>query len=115
MMTLSKYNAKKVSKDGYTFDSISEYKRYAQLYIMQKAGAISDLAVHPVFELQGAFIDLLTGEKHRAIHYEADFSYIEAGKYVVEDVKGFETPHFVDKWKIFRYKYPDIDARKVKV
>lgn len=115
MMTPSKYNAKKVSKDGYTFDSISEYKRYAQLYIMQKAGAISDLVVHPVFELQGAFKDDMTGETHRAITYEGDFGYTENGVEVVEDVKGFETDVFKMKWKMFRKQYPGLDARKVKV
>jgi hypothetical protein len=64
--------------------------------------------------LQDAFIDDVTGEKHRAITYEADFGYREDGKEVVEDVKGFSTDVFKIKWKMFRKMHPSLDARIVK-
>lgn len=110
-----KYNAKKVTQDGYTFDSKSEYARYQELRLLQQACVISHLVVHPKYMLQDAFIDDVTGEKHRAITYEADFGYREDGKEVVEDVKGFSTDVFKIKWKMFRKQYPGIDARIVKV
>lgn len=109
-----KYNARKAYADGYTFDSIQEYYRYQDLCLMQQAGEISNLKVHPVFMLQESFKDDLTGKRHRAITYEADFQYTENGITVVEDVKGVETDIFRLKWKMFRKMYPGIDARIIK-
>lgn len=110
----SKYNARKVHEDGYTFDSIQECYRYRDLVLMEKAGAISNLVVHPVFLLQENFKDAATGKRHRAITYEGDFQYIENGATVVEDVKGKSTDMFRLKWKMFRKLYPNLDARIVK-
>ncbi len=110
----SKYNAKKVHADGYTFDSIQEYYRYQDLCLMEKAGAISNLVVHPVYLLQENFKDAATGKRHRAITYEADFQYTEKGMTVVEDVKGVETDIFKLKWKMFRKMHPGLDARIIK-
>ena len=110
----SKYNAKKVHADGYVFDSIQEYYRYQDLCLMEKAGAISNLVVHPVYLLQEAFKDAATGKRHRAITYEADFSYTENGAMVAEDVKGKTTDMFRLKWKMFRKLHPGLDARIIK-
>jgi hypothetical protein len=100
--------------DGYTFDSRAEAARYAQLKLAERAGAISDLRVHPVYELQAAFRDA-AGRRHRSIRYEADFSYQEGGREVVEDTKGHATAVFKLKEKMFRFRYPSIDFRVVKV
>ena len=110
----SKYNARKVHEDGYTFDSIQECYRYRDLVLMEKAGAISNLVVHPVFLLQENFKDAATGKRHRAITYEGDFQYLENGATVVEDVKGKPTDMFRLKWKMFRFHHPNLDARIVK-
>ena len=110
----SKYNARKVHEDGYTFDSIQECYRYRDLVLMEKAGAISNLVVHPVFLLQENFKDAATGKRHRAITYEGDFQYLENGVTVVEEVKGKPTDMFRLKWKMFRKLYPNLDARIIK-
>lgn len=96
--------------DGHTFDSKAEAKRYGELKLMVQAGEISDLTVHPVYELQTAFRDA-TGSRHRSIRYEGDFGYTERGRAVVEDVKGHRTEVFKLKEKLFRFRYPYIDFR----
>ena len=52
---MSKYNAKRVKRDGYTFDSKAEAKRYWELKQLEKAQEIAFLEVHPKFILQPAF------------------------------------------------------------
>lgn len=102
---LSKYSSRQVFHDGYMFDSLAEMRRYQDLRLMEASGAISDLEVHPRFEVLPAF---QRGKlKVRAIVYEADFAYMEAGRRVVEDVKGFETREFRLKCKLWLYRYGD--------
>ena len=79
----------------------------------QESGDISDLQVHPTFELFPAFTDR-TGKQQRAIIYEADFSYIQDGVLIVEDVKGALTEVFKLKQKLFLARYPDADLRLIK-
>lgn len=110
---MSKYNNKKTIIDNIKFDSRAEANRYIELKLLEKAGKISDLELQPKFELQEKYINN-KGEKVRAITYKADFSYIENGKLIVEDVKGVETKEFKLKKKLFENKYRDIDFRLVK-
>lgn len=111
---MSKYGAKKTQVDGYTFDSLSEAARYRELLLLQRAGRITNLEVHPRFLLQKPFEDR-NGKKHRAIHYEADFKYLENGVETIEDVKGVETPAFKLKMKLFLFQYQHYDFRLVKL
>lgn len=108
-----KYGAKKAQVDGYTFDSLSESVRYRELCLLQKAGHISGLEVHPKFVLQSAFSR--DGKRHRAIYYEADFKYLEKGVEVVEEVKGKATETYRVKMKIFLFTYRQYDYRVIKV
>lgn len=90
----SKYRNVRVVHDGIQFDSIAESKRYAFLKLMQKAGEISDLEVQPGFKLEvnGKLI----------CEYRGDFAYRDKqGRFVVEDVKGMQTPVFRLKAKLF--------------
>ena len=109
----SKYGNKKVTVDGYQFDSIAEARRYEQLRLMQKAGAISDLRLQPKYELQKAFKDF-EGKTQRAIVYIADFSFNENGLRVAEDCKGAVTKEYAIKKKLFLFKYFDLTFREVK-
>lgn len=104
-----KYNNRKVHAEGYVFGSIGEYTRYLVLKTEELAGGITDLEVHPSYELLPAFRDR-NGKKHRAIFYVADFGY-KRGHVIVEDYKGFATQVFLIKEKMFRYRYPEIDFR----
>lgn len=101
----NKYNARKVTIDGYTFDSQREAQRYGELKSLEKAGKITLQNVHPVFLLQEGF--QYQGKYYRPIIYVADFLYIENGKIIVEDVKGFETHEFRMKWKMLLFANRD--------
>lgn len=110
---MAKYHNKKTEHEGYTFDSKAEAARYRVLRLMQDAGEISDLELQPRFELLPAFIDA-SGTKHRAITYRADFAYIEDGRRVVEDTKGYQTKEYLIKRKLLLHSHRDIVFREVK-
>lgn len=107
-----KYNATPATVGGLRFDSQAEARRYAELLWLERSGAITDLEAHPRFELQPAFTDN-AGKRWAAICYEADFAYTEDGKRVIEDVKGFETPVFRLKRKLFLYRHPALVLRVI--
>ena len=110
-----KYGAIKTKLDGYTFDSKAEARRYGELRLLNKAGKIMGLNVHPVYVLQECFKQ--DGKTIRPITYEADFSYFEQDKgepvLIAEDVKGVQTEVFKIKRKMFLFKYPHIELRLV--
>lgn len=103
---MSKYGNRAVIDDGLRFDSKAEHTRYRQLVLAQYSGAISRLMVHPSFVILDAFTDG-DGKPHRAATYEADFAYVEDGRFVVEDVKGVMTSVFQLKWKMMLSRYPE--------
>ena len=109
----SKYNNIKTKIDGIVFDSKGESRRYSELKVLEKAGAISELELQPKFELQATFRK--NGKTHRAITYTADFKYKDdKGKIIIEDYKGMETQTFKMKKKMFEYKYPELELKIVK-
>lgn len=110
---MNKYRNKKTIIDGIKFDSIAEGRRYKELKILEEGNYITDLKLQPKFELQEKYTN--TKREHiRAITYKADFSYIENGKLIVEDVKGVITKEFAIKKKLFEYKYKDVEFRLIK-
>lgn len=124
---MSKCRNTKVTVDGIEFDSKREARRYRELSLLQKAGKIHNLEMQKVFELIPAQYELVnTGEYYKigakkgqpkqkrvcveqSVVYKADFTYIENGKIVVEDAKGFRDPKsavyakFVIKRKLMLY------------
>lgn len=106
----TKYHSRKKCVNGITFDSAKEANRYLELRIQQQCGAIYALELQPRFVLQKAFVDS-AGKRHRRIEYRADFEYSRMGTDVdtVEDVKGYKTPVYRMKIKLFRAKYPEIE------
>ena len=109
-MSRSKFRNKKVSLDGYTFDSLAEAKHYKYtLKPRLDAGEISHLEIHPRIRcaIGGA----------RICDYIADFRYLDstatgsdgqAGCQVVEDVKGYRTDIYRLKKKLVEALYPDV-------
>ena len=82
----------KTIKNGIEFDSLAEADRYTELYVMQKAGIISDLVCHPEFEIIPKQKDPKTGKfLFHPAKYTADFQYTRDGKTIVEDVKSIKT------------------------
>ena len=116
----SKYGNKKVECDGYTFDSTKEMKRYCELKLLQRAGAISDLELQKEFELlpNQYCVEERYGKNGKRLKdkqillerrcvYKADFYYTDndTGKKIVEDVKGFRTGEYLLKKKMLLYFY----------
>jgi hypothetical protein len=104
---MSKYNARPTTIGGIRFDSVAESRRYQELRLLQAAGEIRELGVHP------RYIVWMHGKDK--IVYEADFCYTENDQQVTEDVKGVETAVFRIKAKMFRAMFPEIDFRIVKL
>jgi hypothetical protein len=108
-----KYNAKKTVIDGIAFDSKAEARRYQELLLLQRAGEISDLELQPKFLLQAGFTDN-TGKRQRAIHYIADFQYVENDQMIIEEVKGYKkNAVWRLKKKMFLYHHPNYKLRIV--
>jgi hypothetical protein len=111
---MSKYGNRKVTIDGYHFDSLREGARYQELRLLEKAGEITNLTVHPVFLIQDGFV--YHGKKIRKVTYEADFEYWDpffVHDIVIEDVKGVQTEAFKIKWKLALNLFPEYDWRIV--
>ncbi len=115
MRKYSKYNAKKSTVDGHTFDSIREADRYCELKLLEKAKEIRNLELQPRFLLQDKFKDKM-GTTHRKIEYVADFMYIDKDdKKIVEDVKGMMTGVYKLKKKLFLNLYDsEYDFREIR-
>lgn len=101
----SKYHATKTVIDGITFDSKREAKRYQELKLLERAGAIRDLRRQVRYELIPAFD--CDGKHFRPTSYVADFVYTDTatGEEAVEDCKGYRTDVYRLKAKLFAYKY----------
>ena len=90
-----KYHAKRTTVDGISFASKSEAARYIVLKDMERTGEISGLARQPKYVLAGG------------VNYFADFEYwhVQNRRIVTEDVKGFKTPAYRIKAKLFKEKF----------
>lgn len=103
----SKYYNKKETSDGITFDSKKEAAYYQDLKLRKAAGDILGFDLQPEFELQPAM--RRQGKTHRAIKYRADFRiYHTDGSQEIVDVKGYKTPEFKIKEKLFAARYPNL-------
>lgn len=102
MMGSKYHNLKTRVSNGKIADSRKEARRYEELLLLQRAGKISDLRTQVPYELIPAQYEtyerygkkgqrLKDGIKlvERAVVYVADFVYVEDGKTIVEDVKGY--------------------------
>lgn len=110
----SKYNNKKVTVDGITFDSAKEGRRYQELKLAEAAGAIGDLKRQVRFELipaqrepdtRGARGGVVKGKLlERQVVYVADFVYTDlyTGEKIVEDVKGMKQGTAYEVFKLKR-------------
>ena len=96
----SKYKNIKTEIDGITFASKKEAKRYAELKLLERAKQISGLKLQPRFEIIPGM--RINGKLHRAIHYLADFEYIDNGVRIIEDVKGMQTDVFGIKLRLMK-------------
>lgn len=114
---MSKYRSRKITKNGNTFDSLKEYRRFCELVLLERAGRIQNLERQVKFVLIPAQYERFerysekTGKRlkdgirklEQEVSYIADFVYQEDGKQIVEDVKGFRTADYILKRKMMLY------------
>ena len=107
---MTKFNNKKVTVNGFEFDSQMEADYYIELLRKKKAGGILEIKLQPSFLLQEGF---KKGEKnYKPITYVADFLVTyHNGKQDVIDVKteATVTEVFKIKRKMFEKRYPELE------
>lgn len=112
----NKYHSQKCMAGGIQFDSKKEARRYGELLLLERAGAITGLrrqvkyilipAQYEEYERYGKNGNRLKDGKkllEKECAYIADFVYSENGKMVVEDTKGMRTKDYVIKRKLMLY------------
>ena len=98
---------KHVHADGTKLDSGRELKRYGELKLLEMAGEISSLKVHPRFKIEiGGVPIMLKSQRYpngRQLVYVADFTYLDklSDRFVIEDVK-MQSGHRTEIYKIKR-------------
>jgi hypothetical protein len=110
---MSKYHSRKIARDGITFDSVKEYRRWCELSLLERAGAIQNLQRQVKYVLipaQRAFTNEIDKKGNfkkgklleRECAYIADFVYFDSqtGQITVEDTKGFKTKDYIIKRKL---------------
>jgi hypothetical protein len=112
----NKYGAKRTEcAHGHTHASKREAKRCGELHLLLRAGQIEALVYEPQywFEINGETIKHPNG---RRVGYKPDFSYIERGRVVAEDVKSSATMtgDSVLRMSLFRHLFPGIELRVLK-
>lgn len=129
LLKRSKYGAKKITRDGETFDSLREYRRFCELSLLEKSGDIAGLRRQVVFPLiptqREETCEVYKRGKNKGlpkpgrvlekeVNYIADFVYTEksTGEIIVEDVKGFRTKDYILKRKMVLY-FHNIRIREV--
>ena len=112
----NKYNARKTTVCGHTFDSKREAEVYLELLAQKQAGEIVRIGFQPSYTLLAGFVDN-TGKKQRPITYTADFfvTYADGHSEVIE-VKGMRTRDYLLRKKLFLYamRKKDIIFREVR-
>ena len=119
-MKINKYHAKQTIVNGIKFASLKEARRYQELLLLQRAGAIQDLQMQVKYVLIPAQYE--TYEKYgkkgnrlkdgrrlieRECSYIADFVYYTTHnrELVVEDTKGFRTKDYAIKRKLLLWTH----------
>lgn len=105
----NKYNARKTTVCGHTFDSRREAEIYLDLLSRKQHGEILRIGFQPQYTLLEGFRDN-TGKKQRPITYTADFFVAYAdGRNEVIEVKGVRTRDYLLRKKMFLHMMRDTD------
>ena len=95
-----KYKNKKVASGGAIFDSKKEARRYTELQLLERSGAIRELQTQYAFTLADSVKFSNESRRKPAVRYIADFVYIQDGQMIVEDVKS----EITKKLAVYRLK-----------
>ena len=99
----SKYHNIRVSYQGEWFDSIFEKECFEKLILLQKAGDVKYIFIHPLIRLKAH------------INYTPDFMVIFSDNRIeFWEAKGFETPAWRIKLKLWNEQYPDLPIKVIK-
>lgn len=98
----NKFNAKRTTIDGQTFDSAGEGARFQMLKLRQRTGEITDLAAQVPYPLTAPNGEVIGTYVADAVYFDC-----RARKWVVEDFKSRATMTPLFKWKAkhFRAEY----------
>lgn len=114
-MKRHKFGAQKtIAKDGTSFPSKLECKRYEELLLLQRAGEIHSLERQPVLKLSINGAPILIRSKGypngRQAKYTPDFAYFDnrRNKRVYCEVKGFRTSDYALRRAVTEACYPGI-------
>lgn len=111
---ISKYHNQQTLRfvDGKTvqFDSKKEAERFDELWLLKRAGKITDLKLQVKYRLIPEQRDMQGKVVERPCDYVADFVYYEVRDgqpplHVVEDAKGVRTDAYVIKRKLMFQRY----------
>ena len=103
------------NNESYTFDSKAEMTHFAKLGNRLKRGQIERLKLQPQFTLQEGFklnTDKTKSGKTKvpSMVYTPDFYYIENGKTIVVEVKGFSDTAFNIRKRLFLAMLEEFDV-----
>lgn len=99
---MSKYNNKRINTPDGWFDSKTEYDRWLELKLLERAGEIRELRRNVEYELIPRIGSM------RAITYRADFVYRDRKKEwreVVEDRKGYRNRVYKLKARLMLWRH----------
>lgn len=103
----NKYNARKTTVCGHTFDSRREAEYYLELLARKQAGEVVRIGFQPSYTLLEAFRDN-EGNRYKPITYTADFFVTFAdGHSEVIEVKGVRTRDYMLRKKLFLHMMRD--------
>jgi hypothetical protein len=109
-----KYNNEPTEVGGKRFDSRAEARRWCDLRVLERAGAIADLQTQVRYVLVPAQVSP-SGLKEREVAYLADFVYRDTAtaETIVEDVKGASPEVWRIKRKLMLFVH-GIEVREIK-
>lgn len=103
----TKYNIARLTVRGTRYDSKAEADRHLVLRDKEKSGEIEALHYH------GLRFRLGTSDKGRPVTFTPDFTYIDDGVLVAEEIKGPVARDFPVRSAMFKDKYPEWELRVV--
>jgi len=96
-----KYGAVKVERDGFTFDSKKEGRRYDDLLLLKRSGDVVMFLHQVPFRMPGT-------------KYVADFLvFWKDGSVTVEDVKGMKTDTYKLKKRMMAIHFPEVEIQEL--
>jgi len=104
-MARNKYHISKITTNGITYDSKAEAKRHQDLILLERAGKIEALHYHALRFALGK------SDKNRLISYTPDFTYIEDGILVANEIKGYRVRDWAVRAAMFKNQFPEWDLQ----